>query len=58
VGLLSQLMQLKSEARALKIIELENSPTAQVWAVNVLESEPPQLKTKSGKDAKEKESVL
>ena len=57
VGLLSQLIQLKSEARALKIIELENSPTAQVWAVTVLESEPPQLKTKSGKDAKEKESV-
>jgi len=58
VGLLSQLIQLKSEARALKIIELENSPTAQVGAVTVLESEPPQLKTKSGKDAKEKESVL
>ena len=57
MDLLSQLMQLKSEARALKIIELENSATAQVGAVTVLESEPPQLKTKSGKDAKEKESV-
>ena len=41
MDLLSQLIQLKSEARALKIIELENSPTAQVGAVTVLESEPP-----------------
>ena len=57
MDLLSQLMQLKTEARALKIIELENSPSAQVGAVTVLESEVPQVKTKSGKDAKEKESV-
>ena len=41
MDLLSQLMQLKSEARALKIIELENSPKAQVGAVTVLESELP-----------------
>ena len=57
MDLLSQLMQLKREAQALKIIALENSATAQVGAVTVLESELPQVKTKSGKDAKEKESV-
>ena len=50
-------MQLKREARALKIIELENSPTAQVGAVTVLESEVPQVKTKSGKSAEQKESA-
>jgi hypothetical protein len=57
VDLLSQLIQLKREARALKIIALENSATAQVGAVTVFESEVPQLKTKSGKGAKEKEST-
>ena len=55
MDLLSQLMQLNREARALEITELENSPTAQVWAVTVLESEVPQVKIKSGKGAKEKE---
>jgi hypothetical protein len=55
--LLSQLIQLKRVAQTLKIIELENSPTAQVGAVTVLESELPQVKTKSSKGAKEKESV-
>ena len=39
--LLSQLIQLKREAQALRIIELENSPKARVGAVTVLESEPP-----------------
>jgi hypothetical protein len=34
-------MQLKREARALKIIELENSPRAQVGAATVLKSELP-----------------
>ena len=55
--LLFQLIQLKREAQALKIIELENSPEAQVGAVTFLDSEPPQLKTKSGNGSKEKESV-
>ena len=55
--LLSQLIQLKREAQALKIMALENSPKAQVGAVTIIESEPPQLKTKSGKGAKEKESA-
>jgi hypothetical protein len=55
--LLSQLIQLKREAQALKIIELENSPKPQVEAVTVLESESPQLKTKSGQGAKKKESA-
>jgi hypothetical protein len=55
--LLSQLIQLKRVAQTLKIIELENSHTAQVGAVTVLESELPQVKTKSSKGAKEKESV-
>jgi hypothetical protein len=36
---------------------LENSPKAQVGAVTIIESEPPQLKTKSGKGAKEKASA-
>jgi hypothetical protein len=57
LDLLYQLIQLKREARALKVIELENSPTVQVRAVTVLESELPQVKTKSGKGAKEKEST-
>lgn len=55
--LLSQLMQLKREAHALKIIELENSPDSQVGAVTFIESEPHMRKTKSGKGAKEKESA-
>ena len=55
--LLSQLIQLKREAQALKIMALENSPKPQVGAVTIIESEPPQLKTKSGKGAKEKESA-
>ena len=55
--LLFQLIQLKREAQALKIIELENSPEAQVGAVTFLESESLQVKTKSGNGSKEKESV-
>ena len=55
--LLSQLIQLKREAQALKIMALENSAKAQVGAVTIIENEPPQLKTKSGKGAKEKESA-
>ena len=53
--LLSQLIQLKREAQALQIIELENSPKPQLGSVTIIESEPPQVKTKSGKGAKEKE---
>jgi hypothetical protein len=55
--LLSQLIQLKREAQALKIMALENSAKSQVGAVTSIENEPPQLKTKSGKGAKEKESA-
>jgi hypothetical protein len=55
--LLSQLIQLKREAHALKIIELENSPDSQVGAVTFIESEPPMRKTKSAKGAKERESA-
>jgi hypothetical protein len=55
--LLSQLIQLKREAQALKIMALENSPKQQLGAVTIIESELPQLKTKSGKGAKEKESA-
>jgi hypothetical protein len=55
--LLFQLIQLKREAQALKIIELENSPEAQVGAVTFLESESLKVKTKSGKGAKVKECV-
>ena len=36
---------------------LENSPKTQVGAVTVLELELPQVKTKSGKGAKEKENA-
>jgi len=55
--LVFQLIQLKREAQALKIIELENSPEAQVGAVTFLESESLKVKTKSGKGAKVKERV-
>ena len=52
--LLSQLIQLKREAQALKIMALENSPTQQGGDDTIIESEPPRLKTKSGKGAKDK----
>ena len=52
--LLSQLIQLKREAQTLKIMALENSPTQQGGDDTIIESEPPRLKTKSGKGAKDK----
>jgi hypothetical protein len=54
--LLFQQIQLMRQAQELKIIELENSPEAQVGAVTFLDSESTQVKTKFGKSAKEKES--
>ena len=50
-------LRAQREAQALKIIELENSPEAQVGAVTFLDSESLLVKTNSGKGAKEKESV-
>ena len=55
--LLFQEIQLMRQAQALKIIELENSPEAQVGAVTFLDSESLLVKTNSGKGAKEKGSV-
>jgi hypothetical protein len=45
MDLLFQLIQLKREAQALKIIALENSPEAQVGAITFLDSESLQVKT-------------
>lgn len=55
--LLSQLIQLKREAQALKIMTVESSANSKVGDVTTIESDPPQLKTKSGKGPKVKESA-
>jgi hypothetical protein len=51
--LLAQLIQLKREAHAFKIIELENSTNNQVEAPATLESKVARVKTKPSKGAKE-----
>lgn len=55
--LLFQQIQLMRQAQALIIIELENSPEPQFGSVTFLNSESLQVKTNSGKGAKETESV-